>query len=103
MVPSEDALTWERLRPMLDEAITTLSEADRIPLLLRFFKDQDFRAVGFALCISDDAAQKRVARAVELRGLLRRRGFPTTSAALAASIAAQGASARADWLRLRNL
>ncbi len=65
------------------------SDVARDALLLRFFKNQGFRAVGVGLGISDDAAQKRVSRAVEkLRGLLARRGITTTAAALSAAISA---------------
>ena len=52
--------------------MSRLNERDRDALLLRFFKNQDFRAVGSALGVSNDAAQKRVARALEkLRGYLK--------------------------------
>ncbi|HEX5398491.1 MAG TPA: sigma-70 family RNA polymerase sigma factor [Verrucomicrobiae bacterium] len=62
---SESPADWEQIRPALDEALDSLGDEDREALLLRYFKNQDFRAVGFALGISDDAAQKRVSRAVE--------------------------------------
>jgi hypothetical protein len=62
---SEPAADWEQIRPVLDEALDSLGDEDREALLLRFFKNQDFRTVGTALGISDDAAQKRVSRAVE--------------------------------------
>ena len=55
------ASEWERMRPVLDQAMSELGEADREALLLRFFKNYDLRAVGQALGASDDAAQKRVA------------------------------------------
>jgi len=91
---SEVTLDWERVRPLLDEAISSLGEEDRDALLLRFFKNQDFRAVGVALGISDDAAQKRVSRAVEkLRDLLARRGITTTAAALSVAISASAVQA----------
>ncbi len=80
---------WDRVRPVLDEAMAHLSAPDRDALLLRFFQNQDFRAVGAALGVSDDAAQKRVTRALEkLRAELVRRGVTTTAAALAAAISA---------------
>ena len=49
--------------PLLDEAITQLGSEDRTAILLRFFEQRDFRAVGAALGSNEDAAQKRVARA----------------------------------------
>jgi RNA polymerase sigma factor (sigma-70 family) len=62
---SESAPDWEDIRPVLDEALDRLGDEDREAILLRYFKNQDFRAVGLALGVSDDAAQKRVSRAVE--------------------------------------
>jgi hypothetical protein len=50
---------------------SSLDSSDRDALVLRYFEQRDLRAVGVALGISDDAAQKRVSRAVEkLRELL---------------------------------
>jgi RNA polymerase sigma factor (sigma-70 family) len=81
--PAEPAPDWENVRPFLDEAMSSLSDEDRDALLLRFFKNHDFRAVGHAFGISDDAAQKRVSRALEkLREQLSRRGIQTSAAAL---------------------
>lgn len=56
---------WELIRPLLDDALNSLGDDDREALLLRYFKNQDFRAVGQTLGVSDDTAQKRVSRAVE--------------------------------------
>ncbi|MCC6819790.1 MAG: sigma-70 family RNA polymerase sigma factor, partial [Verrucomicrobia subdivision 3 bacterium] len=79
----ETAPEWERVQPVLDEAMADLSDEDRDALLLRFFKNRDFRAVGAALGVSDDAAQKRVSRALErLRTQLTSRGVTTTAVAL---------------------
>jgi RNA polymerase sigma factor (sigma-70 family) len=80
---------WDRIRPVLDEAIADLNEADRDALLLRFFKNCDFRAIGESLGVSDDAAQKRVSRALEkLRTGLASRGVTVTVAAIAAVLGA---------------
>lgn len=76
---------WERTAPLLDEALDALPNDDRDAIVLRFFEKRDFRAVGQALGVSDDTAQKRVSRALEkLRGLLTRRGVTSTGAALSA-------------------
>ena len=73
---------WELVAPYLDESLNQLNPADRDALVLRFLKRQDFRAVGAALGISEDAAQKRVSRALEkLRGVLSRRGVVLTGTA----------------------
>src|SRR5580700_9978065 len=43
---SETAPDWERLRPVLDDAMSELAQADYDALVMRFFKDQDLRSVG---------------------------------------------------------
>ena len=90
LTPEHDStLDWDRVRPLLDAAISSLGDKDRDALLLRFFQSQDFRGVGTALGISDDAAQKRVSRALEkLRRLLARQGIKTAGVALSAAISA---------------
>lgn len=88
---------WERVRPLLDDAIDELPERDRAAVLLRFFKNSPFAEIGRTLHLSEDAARMRVERALEkLRGILARRGVESTGAALAMALANQaGASAPA--------
>jgi len=91
---SEIAPDWERLRPVLDEAMSELDEPDYDALVMRFFKNQDLRAVGVALGVSDDTAQKRVSRALEkLRERLSRRGITTPAAALSIVLSAHAVQA----------
>jgi len=79
---------WEQIRPVLDEAMEKLDCEDREAVLLRFFKNQDYREIGCALKVSDDAAQKRVSRALErLRNQLLSRGVAIGAATLAGDIA----------------
>src|SRR5438477_1722126 len=97
----DTAPDWERLRSVLDEAMFELSESDYEALVLRFFKNQDLRSVGLALCVSDDAAQKRVSRALErLRDLLSRRGITTPAAALSMVLSANAVQAAPAGLAL---
>ena len=64
--PQADTDTvWQDIEPLLDNAMNSLGEADRTTLLLRFFENKPLRDVGAALGVSDDTAQKRVARALE--------------------------------------
>lgn len=56
---------WTQIEPLLDDAMATLDETDRAAILLRYFENKNLREVGESLKISDDAAQKRVSRAVE--------------------------------------
>jgi RNA polymerase sigma factor (sigma-70 family) len=91
--PARDA-EWEQLRPVLDEVLSELGEADRDAVMLRFFEGRAFRDVGTALQLSEDAARMRVERALEkLRGTLARRGVTSTVAALGIVLAQQGAIA----------
>jgi RNA polymerase sigma factor (sigma-70 family) len=85
---------WERIRPHLDEAMAELSDDDRDALLLRYFKNHDFHTVGRALGLSDDAAQKRVSRAVErLREFFFKRGVTIGVSALVLLISANAVQA----------
>ena len=90
----ETAPDWDRLCPILDEAISGLNEADHDALVLRFFKNQDLRSVGLALGVSDDTSQKRVSRALDkLHEYLAHHGITTTGAALAMAISANAIQA----------
>ncbi len=91
---SESAPDWEHIRPVLDEALDSLGDEDREALLLRYFKNHDFRAVGLALGVSDDAAQKRVSRAVErLHEFFAKRGVTIGASGLVAVVSANAVHA----------
>jgi RNA polymerase sigma factor (sigma-70 family) len=80
----EPAPEWEQLRPVLDAAMGRLGAKDRNAILLHYFERKDFRAVGAALGVTDDAAQKRVSRALrKLRAMLARNGVTASASALA--------------------
>jgi RNA polymerase sigma factor (sigma-70 family) len=92
--PDAPATEWDQIRPVLDEALTGLGHADRDALLLRFFRNQSLADVGAALGVSEDAAQKRVTRALDkLRELLSRRGVKTTVASLGTLLLAEAVQA----------
>lgn len=87
----EGVTAWERLRPLLDETLGELSEADRDAVALRFFEGKAFADVGRVLKLTEDTARKRVERAVDkLTSILARRGVTSTSAAVATALAGQG-------------
>jgi hypothetical protein len=90
--PGSDANPdWEQLRPLLDEALDQMNPLDRDALLLRFFEQRSLKEVGAALGSGEDAARKRVARALDkLRELLVCRGVTTPVSALAAAMTAKG-------------
>jgi RNA polymerase sigma factor (sigma-70 family) len=87
---AETEIDWDRLRPVLDELILELKEEDREAVALRFFEQRPFAEVGAALRLSEDAARKRVERAVEkLRARLAERGITSTAAAVAFGLGGQ--------------
>jgi RNA polymerase sigma factor (sigma-70 family) len=91
----------EVIAPILDEAINQLGAEDRAAILLRFFEQKDFRSVGSALGSNDEAARKRVTRALEkLHSLLVRRGVVLSVTALTASLTAQAVAAAPAGLAL---
>ena len=88
------ANSFEQLAPVLDEAINQLSAHDRAAIMLRFFEGCDLRAVGAAMGSNEDAAQKRVSRALEkLRALLVRRGVTLSGAVLATTLGTEAVTA----------
>ena len=85
---------WEQLAPMLDEVIDQLGDADRKSIVLRFYEQRDLRSVGLALGTSEDAAQKRISRALEkLRAMLSARGASLSVPLLASLLASRAVSA----------
>ena len=83
-------LDWARVRPVLDEALAGLGDADREAVLLRFFEGRDFAGVGARLHLSENAARMRVGRALDkLQAQLARRGLTSSTAALAVVLANQ--------------
>ena len=85
---------WPQIAPLLDTALADLNEKDRHALVLRFFDNKTIREVGLALNAKEDAAQKRVNRAVEkLRHYFSKRGLILPAAALTATLAAHSVQA----------
>lgn len=83
----------DRLRPWLDEALDHLPDRDRCAVLLRFFERRAFTEIAGVLQVSEEAARKRVDRALEkLQDAFARRGITSTAAALTAALSAEAAS-----------
>ncbi|MCB1094418.1 MAG: sigma-70 family RNA polymerase sigma factor [Verrucomicrobiae bacterium] len=71
-----DSTAWAELKPVIDESIAQLRTGDRQAIILRFYENRPLREVGVALGISEDAAQKRVERALaKLRSVLPKCGM----------------------------
>jgi RNA polymerase sigma factor (sigma-70 family) len=80
---------WPGIAPWLDTAVANLREKDRRAIVLRFYEGRNLREVGLALGASEDAAEKRVNRALEkLRTFFTKRGVSSTTAILAGAISA---------------
>lgn len=93
---------WRQLAPVLDEAMSRLGGREGNAIVLRFFEDRPFRAVGEALGVSEDTARKRVERALAvLRTLLVRRGVVLPAAVLAATLGTRAISAAPVGLALQ--
>jgi len=93
-IDASGASVWETLAPCLDEAMSQLDSGDQDALVLRFFDGCGLREVGQTLGLSEDAAQKRVSRALErLRGILARRGVKVSAGVLAPTLAANAVQA----------
>ena len=89
-----DEPTLEQLTPLLDEALCRLGEADRTAVAMRFLEGRSFAEVAAAMGSSEEAARKRVERAVEkLRGTFMKKGFAPSVGGLMVVLAAHQAQA----------
>lgn len=87
-----DEELWNQVAPELDGCLAQLGETDRMAILLRFFEDKSFPEVGETLRLSEEAARKRVTRALDkLQGLLQRRGLTATALGLGTLLSAKAA------------
>lgn len=89
---TESPSTASELHPVLGEALLELRDEDRDALALRFFEQRSFAEIGRVLRTSEDAARKRVDRALDkLREGVGRRGITSSAAALGIALAGFGA------------
>jgi RNA polymerase sigma factor (sigma-70 family) len=88
----EETMDWNKVGPLIDDAMQRLNEADREAILLRYFQNQRLAEVGAKLGLSENAARMRIERALEkLRKYLSRGGIETTDIALASAISIHAA------------
>lgn len=82
------------LLPEVDEALTGLRTTDREAIILRYYEGHTLRAVGTALGVSEQAAQKRIERALDkLRTKLRATGLVAGLATLTTFMGEQASAA----------
>ena len=85
---------WQQIEPMLDEAMADLNATEQAAVMLRYFENKSLKEVGAALSFSEDAAQKRVSRAVErLREFFAKRGVTVGASGLVVVISANAIQA----------
>jgi RNA polymerase sigma factor (sigma-70 family) len=78
---------WPQLAPLLEQAMSRLSEKDRTLLALRYFENRSNEESAALLGIGEWAARKRSARALEkLRNYFSKRGVNSTTAIIAGAI-----------------
>jgi hypothetical protein len=84
-----------KTQPLFWITPSTNGDADRAAIVLRFLEQRDLDAVGRALGTTEDAAQKRMGRALEkLRTILGRRGVLLSATSLAATLTTQASAPR---------
>lgn len=94
LLANESDATWEQIAPQLDAAIGELGDADRDAVLLRYFERKSGREMAEILGTSEEAAQKRVTRAVErLREFFAKRGVTVGASGLVVLIATNAVQA----------
>jgi RNA polymerase sigma factor (sigma-70 family) len=85
---------FAQVAPVLDEAISQLAPEDQSAIVLRFFEQLDFPSLGEALGSTEQAARKRVSRALDkLHDLLTARGVTLSATALGTALAARAVEA----------
>jgi RNA polymerase sigma factor (sigma-70 family) len=85
---------WTQIAPLLDTALEQLGEADHNAIVLRFFEGKSMSEVGATLGASEDAAKKRVNRAVEkLRGFFTKHGVTLSATAIATAVSTNSVQA----------
>ena len=85
---------WSEIEPVLNDALAALRERDRECVLLRFFQGLSFSEAGAALGLSEEAARKRVGRALEkMRAFFGKEGVIVPVAVLAVLLPAHSVRA----------
>jgi len=87
------------LQPLLHEAIDQLPRTDRQCVIMSFLQEKTHHQVAAAVGLSQDAARKRISRAVDrMRDYLASRGVSTDAATVGESLAAKHAKVSAAFI-----
>lgn len=88
----------------LDTILNELPEKEREAIVLRFYRGQSLREVGESLGTTEEAARKRVSRALDrLSERLKRKGVTAAAAAVLAAVLTEGAQAAPVGFTARTL
>ncbi|HWH71752.1 MAG TPA: sigma-70 family RNA polymerase sigma factor, partial [Candidatus Sulfotelmatobacter sp.] len=94
LTQSQSDAAWRQMAPLLDRALAGLGAQEREAIVLRFLDGKSMKEVGAALAASEDAAKKRIERALEkLRVFFARRGIASTTALIALALSAHSVQA----------
>ena len=86
--------SWKEIEPLLEEAMASLEPSDRTAVLLRYFQNKSLSEVGAVLGASENAAQKRVSRALQrLHDFFRRKGVASSVNGVALLLSANAVQA----------
>jgi RNA polymerase sigma factor (sigma-70 family) len=90
----QESQTWPQIEPLLDSALGHLGEKDHSAVVLRFLEGRNFSDIAAAMGTTEDAAKKRVKRAVEkLRNFFAKHGLTLSALAIAGAISANSVQA----------
>lgn len=91
---SDASAAWTAIAPHIDAALQRLNRLEQDAVVLRYFENKSLAAVGRALGLTEEAARKRVSRALDkLRVCLSRRGVKLGSSTLASVLACRALDA----------
>jgi RNA polymerase sigma factor (sigma-70 family) len=94
LTDNDNSAVWEKLSPHLETAMGKLAARDRALLVLRFYENKSGPEAAALLGIREDAAHKRVTRALEkLRKVFAQRGVTLSGAAIAGAVSANSIQA----------
>jgi len=86
--------SWTQIAPLLEDAMGRLGEPERNAVVLRFFEGKSFSEIGDRLGATENAARKRVNRALEkLHRYFSKRGVASTTDIIAGAISANSVQA----------
>lgn len=85
--PADQHSPWESLAPIVDDAVARLPAADQNAVLLRYYEQQTYAQVAAVLKTTEEAARKRVDRAVgRLREICNAHGASFPAAAIGVAL-----------------